>query len=291
MRAVRLIATASLTAAVALTLAGLPEEPAQAGLPEGPAQAGLPEGPAQAGLAEEPATLAGPATRLATPSPAPAVSSAGTSFLTAVGISPDQPARVSAVTGDYLYWSFTASAGQNPTLAATVALPDSGRTGAQAWTVEVFDGLRRRQACVAGEQSPVADTGASSLTLGCRLRQVRSWAEPWDSDPLPGTYYVRLSSTELPEQDLGLPIDVDLTLTAPEGDTGADQGELEAPLVPVNRPGQVLTAAPPVEEAEETGSGFSVPEFSSRWVWTVGGGVLAAIAGLVGFSWTRRRRP
>ncbi|BBH64038.1 hypothetical protein ACTI_07230 [Actinoplanes sp. OR16] len=231
----------------------------------------------------------------ATPSPAPAVSSAGTSFLTAVAISPDQPATVSAVTGDYLYWSFSASAGQNPTLAATVTLPDSGRTGSQAWTVEVFDGLRRRQACVAGEQSPVADTGASSLALGCRLRQIRSWAEPWDGDPLPGTYYVRLSSTELPEQDLGLPIKVGLTLTAPAGDTGADQGELEAPLVPVNRPGEVLTAAPVVSaSAEPTESAFSadwVPEFSSRWVWTVSGGVLAAITGLIGFSWTRRRRP
>ncbi|BAL91893.1 hypothetical protein AMIS_66730 [Actinoplanes missouriensis 431] len=228
----------------------------------------------------------------ADPSPAPNVSSAGTSFLTAVGISPQQPVKVDAVTGDYLYWSFSASAGENPTLAATVALPGKGRTGAQSWTVEVFDGLRRRQACVAGEQSPVADTGATAVTLGCQLRQVRSWAEPWDGDPLPGTYYVRLSSTDLPEQDLGLPIEVDLTLTAPKGDTGADQGELEAPLVPNNRPGEVLTAAPVASPSAEpaTFSADWVPEFSSRWVWTVSGGVLAAIAGLIGFSWTRRRR-
>lgn len=230
----------------------------------------------------------------AAPSPAPNVSSAGTSFLTAVTISPEQPAHVKAVTGDYLYWSFSATAGQNPELAATVALPGAAdRTGAHAWTIEVFDGLRRRQPCVAGEQSPVAGTGTTSVTLGCRLRQVRSWAEPWDGDPLPGTYYVRLSSTDLPEQDLGLPVEVDLTLTAPAGDTGADQGELAAPLVPVNRPGTVLTASPVVSPPAEP-SGFSadwVPGFSSRWVWTVTGGVLAAITGLIGFSFTRRRRP
>jgi hypothetical protein len=241
------------------------------------------------------AALAIPAPAFAAPSPAPGVNLAGTSFLTAVAITPDQPVHVNAVTGDYLYWSFSATAGDNPDLAATVALPDTAdRSGAQSWTVEVFDGLRRRQACVAGEQSPVADTAASSVTLGCRLRQVRSWAEPWDGDPLPGTYYVRLSSTELPEPDLGLPVVVDMTLTAPKGDTGADQGELEAPLVPNNRPGQVLTASPVVSPSSEaTGSSFSadwVPEFSSRWVWTVAGGVLAAITGLIGYSWTRRRR-
>ncbi|MBB2942521.1 hypothetical protein FB565_002234 [Actinoplanes lutulentus] len=255
----------------------------------------VPAGVLAAGIAAISLGLAVPSAALAAPSPAavPGVSSAGTSFLTAVAISPAQPVRVSAVTGDYLYWSFSAAAGENPELAATVGLPE--RTGAQSWTVEVFDGLRRRQACVAGEQNPVAATTATSVTLGCRLRQVRSWAEPWDGDPLPGTYYVRLSTTEMPEQDLGLPVTVDLTLTAPRGDTGADQGELEAPLVPVNRPGQVLTASPAVSaSASAASSDFSlsadwVPDFSSRWVWTAGGGVLAAITGLIGFSWTRRR--
>lgn len=157
------------------------------------------------------AAVAAPA--LAAPSPAPGVASAGTSFLTAVAVNPDQPVHVAAVTGDYLYWSFTAQAGQRPDLTATVALPPAAdRTGAQSWTVEVFDGLRRRQACVAGEQSPVAAAGATSVALRCRLRQVRSWAEPWDGDPLPGTYYVRLASTALPDRDLGLPVEVDLTL-------------------------------------------------------------------------------
>ena len=240
------------------------------------------------------AALAGPA--LAAPSPAPGVASAGTSFLTAVAVTPDQQIKVSAVTGDYLYWSFAAEAGQRPDVTAPVALPPAAdRTGAQSWTVEVFDGLRRRQACVAGEQSPVAATADTSLALRCQLRQVRSWAEPQDGDPLPGTYYVRLSSTRLPDRDLGLPIDVELGLAAPRGDTGADQGVLAAPLVPENRPGQVGTAVTTDPSAEpvaagEDGDGW-LPAFSSRWFWTAGGGVLAAITGLVGFSLTRRRRP
>jgi hypothetical protein len=218
-------------------------------------------------------------------------SSAGTSFLTAVAITPGQPVAVKAVLGDYLYWQFPASAGQRPELAVDVTLPDSGRTGPQSWTVEIFDGLRRRQACVGGEQSPVASASDTSVKLGCRLRQVRSWAEPWDGDPLPGTYYVRLSSAELPEKDLGLPVEVSLALTAPTGDTGADQGELAAPLVPVNQPGKVLTGPAPVGTAEaESLSADWLPDFSSRWIWTAGGGVLAAVAGLIGFSWTRRRR-
>nr|WP_296066781.1 peptidase [uncultured Actinoplanes sp.] len=220
--------------------------------------------------------------------------SAGTSFLTATPVQAGQPAQVAAVTGDYLYWSFSATAGQQPDLTAKVTLPAAAdRHGTQAWTIEVFDGLRRRQPCVAGEQSPVASAGATEVTLGCRLRQVRSWAEPSDLDPLPGTYYVRLSSTEMPEQDLGLPVTVDLSLTAEMGDTGADQGSLAAPLTAVNRPGSVVTGSPaPTASAApepESASSF-IPEFSSRWVWTVSGGVLAAVAGLVGFSFTRRRR-
>jgi hypothetical protein len=232
---------------------------------------------------------------LADPSagPTPITSSAGTSFLTAVAISPQQRVEVDAVTGDYLYWQFTAEAGRRPELAITVTLPPAAdRTGPQAWNVEVFDGLRRRQACVGGEQSPVAGATATEVVLGCRLRQVRSWAEPWDGDPLPGAYYVKLSSTELPEKDLGLPVQVRLGLTAPAGDTGADQGELAAPLVPGNQPGKVLTApaAAPSAPAEDTGLSMDwLPDFSSRWIWTVSGGVAAALAGLVGFSWTRRR--
>jgi hypothetical protein len=112
--------------------------------------------------------------------------SAGSSFLTAAPIAPEQPAQVAAVTGDYLYWSFTADAGQQPELTAKVTLPASAdRSGPESWIVEVFDGLRRRQPCVAGDQSPVAAADATEVTLGCKLRQVRSWAEPSDQDPLP----------------------------------------------------------------------------------------------------------
>ncbi|GAA2698459.1 MULTISPECIES: peptidase [Actinoplanes] len=228
------------------------------------------------------------------PSPAPAVNTAGTSFLTAVSITANQPVQVGAVTGDYLYWQFNASAGQRPEATATVNLPD-GRTGDESWIIEVFDGLRRRQACVAGEQSPVATKDAAQVTLGCRLRQVRSWAEPQDGDPLPGTYYVRLSSTQTPEKDLGLPLKVGLTLGTPDGDLDADQGELAAPLVPNNQPGAVLTAPAPSASADPDAekSSFSadwLPDFSGRWFWTAGGGIIAALTGLFGFSLTRRRR-
>ncbi|MEV6298987.1 peptidase [Actinoplanes sp. NPDC051861] len=229
---------------------------------------------------------------LLTPLAPAEISTAGTSFLTAVTISPDQPVQVSAVTGDHLYWSFPAGAAQRPELALTVDLPPSAdRTGDQSWTVEVFDGLRRRQACVAGAQSPVATTTDTRVTLGCRLRQIRSWAEPWDGDPLPGTYYIRLSTTELPEKDLGLPVEVALTLTTPTGDTNADQGVLAAPLVPENHPGKILTspAVTPSAEPEPALSADWLPDFSARWIWTAAGGVLAALTGLLGFSWTRRR--
>ncbi|BCY05374.1 peptidase [Actinoplanes sp. L3-i22] len=231
------------------------------------------------------------------PSPAPAVNTAGTSFLTAVPITANQAVQVGGVTGDYLYWQFTAEAGQRPDLTATVTLPAKGRTGDESWIVEVFDGLRRRQACVAGEQSPIAAKDAAQVTLGCRIRQVRSWAEPQDGDPLPGTYYVRLSSTQVPETDLGLPLKISLSLTTAKGDLDADQGELAKPLVPNNQPGTVLTTPAPSASAaagaETDKSGFSLdwlPDFSGRWFWTAGGGILAALTGLFGFSLTRRRR-
>ncbi|WP_306213972.1 peptidase [Actinoplanes sp. RD1] len=228
---------------------------------------------------------------LADPSPAPStpVTIAGTSFLTAVPVTPGRAVDVPAVTGDYLYWSFAAEAGQRPDVTAEVDLPPAAdRHGAQSWTVEVFDGLRRRQACVAGDQSPRADTTATSVALRCRLRQVRSWAEPADGDPLPGTYYVRLSSSVLPEQDLGLPTKVHLTLAAPKGDTGDDQGVLAAPLVPDNNPGTVGGTVAPLAEEDDNGW---LPEFSSRWIWTAAGGILAALTGITGFALTRRRRP
>ncbi|MFI7071146.1 peptidase [Micromonospora sediminicola] len=238
-----------------------------------------------------------PAAAFAAPSPSPGattVTKAGTSFLTATTVTAGQPVRVGASTGDHLYWSFRADAGQVHEVGVTVTFPKR-RSGTSTWTVDVFDGLRRRQACTAGAQTPTADTAATSVTLGCTLRRVRPWAEPWSGDPLPGTYYVRLSVTDLPESDLGLPIEVDMLVGATDsGGASGDDGELAAPLVPNTRAGTLLTAEPtpqPVAEKETDLTGW-LPEAGSRWVWTGVGGVLAAVAGVAGFALTRRpRRP
>ncbi|MEU8006783.1 peptidase [Catellatospora sp. NPDC049111] len=242
-----------------------------------------------------------PAAAIAAPTPSPGsatVNRAGTSFLTATAVDVGQPIQVAATTGDYLYWSFSATAGQTTEIALTVALPPAAkRTGASTWTVDVFDGLRRRQACTAGVQTPIAAATATEVSLGCTLRRVRSWAEPWSGDPLPGTYYVRLSVTDLPEPDLGLPIQVDMLLGA-HGDAVADDGELKAPLVPQVKPGQVITAAgsadpsasPSPDPDDATGALDWLPDLSARWIWTTVGGVLAAVAGVFGFSLTWRRR-
>ncbi|GAA2706151.1 hypothetical protein GCM10010429_16200 [Micromonospora olivasterospora] len=240
-----------------------------------------------------PAAPALAATAGPTPSPGAAtVTKAGTSFLTATPITAGQPVRVGASTGDHLYWSFPATAGQIHEITATVGFPKS-RSGASTWTIDVFDGLRRRQACTAGAQTPTAAGSAAGVALGCTLRQVRSWAEPWSGDPLPGTYYLRLSVVDLPEPDLGLPIDVDLLVSTVGDGDAPDDGELKAPLVPNTKAGTVLTgepAAAPADEDEGDGLTGWLPEPSSRWVWTTAGGGLAAVPGVVGFALTRRPR-
>ncbi|PWR13533.1 peptidase [Micromonospora acroterricola] len=237
-----------------------------------------------------------PAAAVAAPTPSPGatpVTRAGTSFLTATPITAGQPVRVDASVGDHLYWSFPATAGQVHEISTTVTFPKA-RSGASTWTVDVFDGLRRRQACTAGAQTPTVDAQASSVALGCTLREVRPWAEPWSGDPLPGTYVIRLSVVDLPEPDLGAPIDVDLLVgTLADRGASADDGELAAPLVPNTRAGTVLDAVP-VAGAEADDEGDSpadwLPDLGSRWVWTSVGGVLAAVAGVVGFAMTRRPR-
>ncbi|WP_432974595.1 peptidase [Dactylosporangium sp. CA-233914] len=246
--------------------------------------------------------IALPLDAAAAPTPSPSASTvarAGTSFLTAIPVSPGQPIKVDASTGDYLYWSFTAAAGQITDISLTVALPPAGkRSGPSTWTVDVFDGLRRRQACTAGAQTPVAAVTDAKIALGCTLRRVRSWAEPWSGDPLPGTYYVRLSVVDLPENDLGLPTKVDALIGATDGGTSADDGDLNAALVPAARPGTVASGAGPAASSASpspTPDGASaasdwLPGLSSRWVWTTIGGILAAVAGVVGFSLTWRRR-
>ncbi|MFD6563011.1 peptidase [Micromonospora profundi] len=237
-----------------------------------------------------------PAAAAAAPTPSPGatpVTRAGTSFLTATPITAGQPVRVDASVGDHLYWSFPATAGQVHEISATVTFPKA-RSGASTWTVDVFDGLRRRQACTAGAQTPTVDAKTSSVALGCTLREVRPWAEPWSADPLPGTYVVRLSVVELPEPDLGAPIDVDLLVgVVADRGSSAEDGELAAPLVANTKAGTVLTAVPTEDpEADDEGDPLAawLPDLGSRWIWTGVGGVLAAVAGVVGFALTRRPR-
>ncbi|GAA2286902.1 hypothetical protein GCM10010402_50930 [Actinomadura luteofluorescens] len=239
-----------------------------------------------------------PAAADTSPSPRPTVGTAGTSFLTATTVEPGQPVRVPASTGDYLYWSFAAAAGQTGRIAVTVTLPPAAsRHGAATYTIDVFDGLRRRQACTAGPQNATAAAGAASVRLRCTLRQVRAWAEPWADDPLPGTYYLRLAASGLPEQDLGLPIRADVRISAKDGDARPAGAELKAPLSPAVDPGATLApgtapSASPVNSApkpaERVKGWFSWP--SSRWWWTIGGGVLAAVMAVAGYSLTRHPR-
>lgn len=227
------------------------------------------------------------------------VTTAGTSFLTAVSVQADQEVTVPGSTGDYLYWAFIAKAGDTAGVSITVTLPPTAsRHGGSTWSVDVFDGLRRRQACTSGSQSPMAPATATSVELGCTLRQVRSWAEPWSGDPLPGTYFIRLAASDLPEQDLGLSVQVDMLVTAEHsGDPAPEGGELTAPLVPAGKPGKVRASAAASgaspSASEEADSSDWLPDASSRWAWTSGGGVLAAVAGVVGFTLSRRlfRRP
>lgn len=207
---------------------------------------------------------------------------AGTSFRTATAIQPDQEATAEASTGDYLYWSFPADIGQHPTVHATVKLPQAAtRHGESTWQVDVYDGLRRHQACRFGAQTRTAAQDAATVELSCTLRTVRSWAEPWANDPLPGTYYARLTVTGLDADDLGLPIQASTEVTSADaGGAQAVDGALAKPLVPGIG---TKTAAVSSEPEDGWASGL----WSSRWLWTAGGGVLGALAGIGGYRLTR----
>ncbi|MEU1705379.1 hypothetical protein ABZ478_08240 [Streptomyces sp. NPDC005706] len=237
---------------------------------------------------------AGPAAADATPSPSAsddgkAPTRAGTSFRTATEIEQGQRATASGSTGDYLYWSFPADAEQRPTVAATVKLPETH--GAQTWQLDVYDGLRRRQSCQYGAATRTAGQGTSSVELACVLRTVRAWSEPWANDPLPGTYYVRLTVVDLASADLGQPVSTEIRVDSKDiGGAAAVDGSLTKPLVP----GIAVTS-----EAEKDGSksavlssiepddGWSSGWWSDRWVWTAIGGILAALAGIGGYALTR----
>ncbi|MFC9705680.1 hypothetical protein ACFTWD_33885 [Streptomyces sp. NPDC056943] len=263
MRTVRMLATAALAGAALLGL-GAPGASADSPTPTA-----------------DPSASAGP-------------TEAGTTFRTAARFLPGQQATAQAATGDYLYWVFPADTGQRPTVNATVTLPDAAlRHGPTTWRVDVYDGLRRRQPCMYGTQSRTAGKEATSVELACVLRPVRASADAWANDPLPGSYYVRLTVTGLPDEDLGQPFTARVGVTTlDKGGAYATDGSLAAPLVPgattadqaeadadAGRPSAVEAAAPE--------DGWSSGWWSDRWIWTVAGGVLAALAGVGGYVLTR----
>ncbi|MFJ4848436.1 MULTISPECIES: hypothetical protein [unclassified Streptomyces] len=256
----------------------------------------------------------------ATPSPTGSESSGttettaqpGTGFRTAGHIGQGVTSTpVSASTGDYLYWVTPAKAGQILTVSATVQLPESAsRHGGQTWQLDVYDGIRRHQACTAGKPTVTAAADAATVELSCRLRTVRAWSEAWANDPLPGAYYIRLTVVRLADQDLGLPVQVQLgTATKDAGGSQAVDGELAAPLTPVAKAGATLdpNAQPSPAATEESqeeadpsaspvAAGLTEPDggwgggwWSDRWVWTAVGGAVGALAGVAGYSMTRGR--
>ncbi|WP_446750558.1 hypothetical protein [Streptomyces sp. WZ-12] len=217
---------------------------------------------------------------------------AGTSFRTATPLALDQRATASASTGDYLYWVLPADVGQRVTVKAKVTLPKTARHGAAAWQLDVYDGLRRRQACRYGVQTRAAAENADAVELSCALRTVRGWAEQWSNDPLPGNYYVRLTAVDLPQEELGQPVQTEVEASAADaGGAQAVDGKLSAPLVPgagaaSPKPQQSgATQAPAADGAPD--GGWSSGWWSDRWVWTAIGGVLAALAGIGGYRLTR----
>ncbi|MFH0515561.1 hypothetical protein ACHBTE_00040 [Streptomyces sp. M41] len=236
-----------------------------------------------------------PAAADASPSPTAskdggAPTRAGTSFRTATEIEQGRTATAGgASTGDYLYWSFPADAGLRPTVEATVKLPDTH--AAQTWQIDVYDGLRRRQACQYGAQTRTAAANAGTVELRCVLRTVRGWSEPWADDPLPGTYYLRLTVVEVPASDLGLPVGAEVRVDSKDiGGSAAVDGALAQPLVPgvaVNSSQDEESSASAVLSGVEPEDGWASGWWSDRWVWTGTGGALAALAGVAGYALTR----
>ncbi|MCF3132996.1 hypothetical protein [Streptomyces olivochromogenes] len=243
---------------------------------------------------------AGPAVADSTPTASSSSSSddskaptqAGTSFRTATELDQGQRATANGSTGDYLYWSFPADAGQRPNVRATVKLP--GTHTAETWQIDVYDGLRRRQSCQYGSQTRTAAEGAASVELACVLRTVRAWSEPWANDPLPGTYYIRLTVANLGSADLGKPVNAEVRVDSKDmGGAAAVDGSLAKPLVP----GIAVTSASSDEDKDsaksavlssiEPDDGWSSGWWTDRWVWTAVGGLLAALAGIGGYALTR----
>ncbi|MBT2446546.1 hypothetical protein J7F03_05505 [Streptomyces sp. ISL-43] len=222
----------------------------------------------------------------ASPSPSPSPSGgaqepteAGTAFRTATPVRLGQEATADASTGDYLYWVLPLDSGQRATVKASVTLPAAtGRHAASTWQLDVYDGLRRRQPCMYGTQTGTAAKDAATIDLSCTLRPVRSGADQWGNDPLKGAYYIRLTVTDLAQEDLGQPVRARLRAEAKDvGGAYAADNTLAAPLVP-----GAGTAA-----GVEPEGGWSGAWWSDRWLWTAAGGLLAALAGIGGYRLTR----
>lgn len=242
-------------------------------------------------VADDPSASASPAADEAGPT------EAGTTFRTATALKQGRSGTAQASAGDYLYWVFPADAGQRPTVQATVKLPESAaRRGTSTWQVDVYDGLRRRQACMYGHQTRKAAADAATVELSCVLRPVRAWSEPWANDPLPGSYYIRLTVVDLPDADLGLPVDVEVKTSIKELGGGHDGGgALAEPLVPgvsvvpAGENDERAAGAPRTVATGEPEDDWASGWWTDRWLWTVGGGVLAALAAVFGYSLTRGR--
>ncbi|MFJ9642263.1 hypothetical protein ACWEPM_08420 [Streptomyces sp. NPDC004244] len=253
--------------------------------------AGAALAPAGAAAADTPSPSASPSGAASGPT------EAGTAFGTATPVKPGQVATAEASTGDYLYWVLPLDSGQRATVRATVKLPDAAsRHAASTWRLDVYDGLRRRQPCTYAAQAASAAKEAATVELSCTLRTVRPGAEPWANDPLPGSYYVRLTAVNLAQEDLGRKVRAEMR--ADVSDTGgafASDGAVAEPLVPgITARAAAVEAAkkegkqPPAAIGEPDG-GWSSGRWSDRWIWTAAGGVLAALAGVFGYSLTRGR--
>ncbi|MFE7513573.1 hypothetical protein ACFU8I_20470 [Streptomyces sp. NPDC057540] len=250
-------------------------------------------GAALLGLAA-PAAPADSPSASASPSDEAGPTEAGTTFRTAARFLPGQQATAQAATGDYLYWVFPADTGERPTVKATVTLPDAAlRHGPATWRVDVYDGLRRRQPCMYGMQSRTAAKDTATVELACVLRPVRASADAWANDPLPGSYYVRLTVTGGSDEDLGQPFTARVGADIlDKGGAYATDGSLAAPLVPGATTADQAKADEDADrttavEAAAPEDGWSSGWWSDRWIWTLAGGVLAALAGIGGYALTR----
>ncbi len=189
-----------------------------------------------------------------------------------------------------------------------MTLPDADvRHGSGSWRLDVYDGLRRRQPCTAGTPTATAGPDKDTLKLYCTLRTVRAWAEPWSDAPLPGAYYARLTTLEVPEKDLGLPVRAEVRAESTDaGGAEAVDGDLGAPLLPAVEPGRTASPDAPVPTTSATASPSPSPSpskntltapdgdwsswWTDRWLWTAAGGVLGALAAIGGYTLTRGRR-